>query len=65
MNTMLKNSQNSTSLKEQFFKFCSDFKKSGQDPNALLNQMIASGRVTKEQVDNAIKMSRIFAGLLK
>lgn len=65
MNTMLKNSQNSTSLKDQFNRFCADFKKSGQDPNVLLNQLVSSGRVSKEQVDMAVKMSRLFAGLLK
>lgn len=65
MNTMLKNSQNSTSLLSQFNKFCDEFKKSGQDPNVVLNQLLSSGKVTKDQLEKAKMLAKLFGGQLK
>lgn len=65
MNTMFRNSQNSTSLMSQFNKFVSDFKKSGQDPNAVLNQLLNSGKVSKEQFERAKMLAGLFSGQLK
>ena len=65
MNTMLKNSQNSDSLLSQFNKFCDEFKRSGQDPNVVLNQLLSSGRVTKEQLERAKMLAKLFGGQFK
>lgn len=65
MNTMFKNNPNSTSLLSQFNKFVSDFKKSGQNPEVVLNQLISSGKVTQEQVDRAKMLASLFSGQLK
>jgi DNA-binding transcriptional regulator YbjK len=65
MNTMFRNSQNSTSLMSQFNKFVSDFKKSGQDPNAVLNQLLSSGKVSKDQLERAKLLAGLFSGQLK
>lgn len=37
----------------------------GKDPQAMLNQLIASGKVTQEDVNRAIEMARQYAPLLK
>lgn len=65
MNTMFKNSQNSTSLLSQFNKFVSDFKKSGQNPEVVLNQLINSGKVSQEQLDRAKMLAGLFSGQFK
>lgn len=65
MNTMFKNSQNSTSLLSQFNKFVSDFKKSGQNPEVVLNQLISSGKVSQEQLDRAKMLAGLFSGQFK
>lgn len=65
MNTMFRNSQNSTSLMSQFNKFVSDFKKSGQDPNTVLNQLLSSGKVSKDQLERAKLLAGLFSGQLK
>lgn len=65
MNTMFKNSQNSISLLSQFNKFVSDFKKSGQNPEVVLNQLISSGKVSQEQLDRAKMLASLFSGQLK
>lgn len=65
MNTMLKNIQNSDSLLSQFNKFCDEFKRSGQDPNVVLNQLLSSGRVTKEQLERAKMLAKLFGGQFK
>ena len=40
-------------LQNQFNIFMQQMK--GQDPNALLNQLISSGKVSQEQINNAHK----------
>lgn len=65
MNTMFKNNQNSTSLLSQFNKFVSDFKKSGQNPEVVLNQLISSGKVSQEQLDRAKMLAGLFSGQFK
>ncbi len=65
MNTMFKNNPNSTSLISQFNKFVSDFKKSGQNPEVVLNQLISSGKVSQEQLDRAKMLASLFSGQLK
>lgn len=65
MNTMFKNSQNSISLLSQFNKFVSDFKKSGQNPEVVLNQLVSSGKVSQEQLDRAKMLASLFSGQLK
>lgn len=62
MNTMLRNNGN---LFMQVMKFANDVKRSGKNPKAMLDDAIASGKYTKEQIENARKMAEKFASLLK
>lgn len=58
MNTMLKNNGN-TNLSSQIKQFANDLSNKGINPTALLNQLLASGKVTKEQVEQAKNLANI------
>lgn len=54
--------QNPLTMLQQFNEFKNSLR--GKDPNAMLNQMIQSGQVTQEQLEQAKKMAEQFRGLL-
>lgn len=69
MNTMLRkrtgNNNSQNNILVQFNTFAENIKRSGKDPQAILNELISSGQVTQEQVDNAKKMAKQFEWLIK
>lgn len=61
MNTMFQNNQNSNLL-QQISSFADNLKKSGQNPQVLLDQLVKSGKVSQEQLDRATMMAKMFQG---
>lgn len=61
MNTMLGN-QN---LKNQILNFANDITKSGKTPQQLFDEIVASGKYTREQIESAKKKAEQFAFLFK
>lgn len=61
MNTMLKGNGN---LLSQIRQFAKDLERSGKDPQALLDELLKSGKYTNEQVEQAKKMAQMFMGKL-
>lgn len=59
MNTMLKNNGNTNNLSSQIKQFANDLSNKGINPTELLNQLLASGKVTKEQVEQAKNLANI------
>lgn len=61
MNTMLvKNSV----TKSQFLKFADEIKRSGKNPETILNDLISSGKVSKEQVEEAKRKANFYKSFL-
>lgn len=61
MNTMFQNNQNSNLL-QQISNFADNLKKSGQNPQVLLDQLVKSGKVSQEQLNRATMMAKMFQG---
>lgn len=47
---------------EQFKEFRSNFK---GDPQAKINEMLASGQITKAQLNEATEMAKMIKGMIK
>jgi len=60
MNTMLENNNN---IKNQVMKFASDLKKSGKNPEQLLNEAISSGKYSQTQINTAKLLAEKFMKL--
>jgi glutamyl-tRNA reductase len=60
-------SQANTNITQQFNQFMQQMR--GQDPNAIINQLMASGRVNQQQINQAHQrareMEKQFEGLKK
>lgn len=69
MNTMLRkrtgNNNSQNNILVQFNTFAENIKRSGKDPQAILNELVNSGQVTQEQLENAKKMAKQFEWLIK
>lgn len=50
------------SIVEQFRDFKSSFK---GDPHARINELLASGKITKEQLNQATEMANMIKGMMK
>lgn len=57
------NANNTMQLISQFNQFKQSMQ--GKDPQAVLNNLIQSGQVSKAQVDQATQMANMFRGLLR
>lgn len=57
------NVNNPMQLISQFNQFKQSMQ--GKDPQAVLNNLIQSGQVSKAQVDQATQMANMFRGLLR
>lgn len=55
-------SQRPKSIVEQFRDFKSSFK---GDPHARINELLASGKITKEQLNQATEMANMIKGMMK
>lgn len=61
--TQMANANNTMQLISQFNQFKQSMQ--GKDPQAVLNNLIQSGQVSKAQVDQATQMANMFRGLLR
>ena len=50
-------------LAQQFQSFVQQMK--GKDPNAMLNELVSSGRVSQQQLDAAQQKAREIAGMFR
>lgn len=49
----------------QFLNFKKDIENSGKDPNAILNELLTSGKVSPQQLNKAKTMATLFANKIK
>jgi malonyl CoA-acyl carrier protein transacylase len=65
-NTMLtRSSFGNKGLISQIKQFASNLRRSGQNPEEILNELVRSGKVTKEQLENAKNLANLFVNGLK
>lgn len=62
-NTMLNGMNANDSLKSKFNEFKRNIERSGKDPKAILNELISSGKVSKEQIEKAKALADKFGRL--
>lgn len=62
MNTMLKGNGSNGNLLSQIRQFANELKKSGKSPEQMLNDLVASGKYTNEQVEQAKRFAKMFVG---
>lgn len=55
--------ENNIDLIKQFNQFRNSLQ--GQNPQAILDQLVKSGRVSQEQVDKAEQMAKQFSSILR
>lgn len=55
----------SGNIVQQFSNFADNFRKSGKDPQAFLDELVNSGKVTQEQVNKATEMAKQFSWLIR
>lgn len=60
MNTMLTGRSRRMDLNSQINKFADNIKHSGKNPQELLDELIKSGKYTKEQLSQAEHLVRFF-----
>lgn len=48
----------------QFQQFAEQFKKTKQDPQTVIDQLVQSGKVTQEQLNQATQMANTFKSIL-
>lgn len=68
MNTMLRKKSNNNSQNNilvQFNNFAENIKRSGKDPQAILDELVNNGKVSKEDVDKATSLAKQFSWLIK
>ena len=58
-------SSQSGDLLSQFLSFKKDVENSGKDPNTILNELVASGKVNQQQLNRAKTMATLFANKFK
>ena len=66
-NTMLSNKRNfgNGGLIGQIRQFASNLQRSGKNPEELLNEMVNSGKVSQQQLENAKNLANLFMNGLK
>lgn len=62
-NTMF--SSRTNELKENFSKFVQNVKKSGKNPQQLLDEAMKSGKYSQADLNKAKMMAEVFAKILK
>lgn len=62
MNTML---NSNTNLRNNFLQFAREIRQSGKNPEAMLNELISSGKVSKEDVEKAKQKASSFLPIIK
>jgi len=61
---MMNNPMNIMQTLQQFNQFKDMLQKSGKDPAVLLDQMVKSGQVTQQQLEQAKQMAEMAKSLL-
>lgn len=56
------NNRNNKNLISEIKQFADNLQRSGKDPNVLLNELLASGRFSNEQVEQAKRMAKLLLG---
>lgn len=54
------NYNNAMQLAQQFNQFKQELEKSKQDPKVLLDQLLNSGRISQQQLDQARSLAELF-----
>ena len=54
---------NRPNMVQQFQSFMNQMR--GKDPNAIINEMVSSGRITQEQLDAAQKQAQQMQGMFE
>lgn len=54
---------NGNSMNQQFIQFMNQMK--GKDPNAMIREMVSSGRITQEQLNAAQQKARQMQGMFE
>lgn len=54
---------NGNSMNQQFIQFMNQMK--GKDPNAMIQEMVSSGRITQEQLNAAQQKARQMQGMFE
>ena len=54
---------NRPNMMQQFQQFMSQMR--GKDPNAMIQEMVSSGRITQAQLDQAQKQAREMSGMFE
>ena len=54
---------NQPNMMQQFQRFMSDMK--GKNPNAIINEMISSGKISQQQLDAAQKQAQQMQGMFE
>lgn len=54
---------NRPNMMQQFQQFMSQMR--GKDPNAMIQEMVSSGRITQVQLDQAQKQAREMSGMFE
>jgi len=64
---LLKNTRkiNSGDVVSQFNQFKKQVEQSGQTPQQILNGLLSSGQISKNQLDNVVNMAKQFSHLIK
>ena len=52
-------------LLSQFMNFKKEIENSGRDPNTMLNELLASGKVSPQQLNKAKTLAAVFANKIK
>lgn len=55
----------SGNLMSQVKQFADNLRRSGTDPEQMLNEMVSSGKVSKEQLERAKNLASLFMNGLK
>lgn len=64
MNTMLKGNGTNGNLLSQIRQFANELKKSGKSPEQMLNDLMANGKYSQQQVEQAKRLAQMFVGKL-
>lgn len=63
---LLKNGKkNSGDMVSQFNNFKKQLSQTGKNPRDLLNELVSSGKVSKEQLENATRLANMYKYLIK
>lgn len=60
---MIRNQKTSSNILQQFNQFKSQLESTGKSPEVILNDLINSGKITKEQLDKATSLAKMYSWL--